>query len=343
VTLLLGISDIEIQTCRKFNHSMPDKPAIKTTGLSKTFTKSKHEIHAVRDLNLEIQPGLVFGFLGPNGAGKTTTIRLLIDLIHPTQGSAEIFGEAVQGNPSSLNRVGTLVEDATFYNYMSGRSNLEILARTSNLNIPQRIDELLEKVHLEGDRDRHVGDYSTGMKQRLGLAAALLTDPELLILDEPTNGLDPGGILEMRTFIRDLVYGDGKTVFLSSHLLNEVEQVCDRVAIISEGVMIREGAVKDLLSEGTALLEIEVAPVKQAIEALKPRRSSILEIKRRDGSSRAWITLEVREEETPEVVYRLIENQIRVYQVINRKPSLEEYFLTVTAEKDDHGMKESSA
>jgi ABC-2 type transport system ATP-binding protein len=180
------------------------------------------------------------------------------------------------------------------------------------------------------------------MKQRLGLAAALLTDPDLLILDEPTNGLDPGGILEMRSFIRDLVYGDGKTVFLSSHLLNEVEQVCDRVAIISKGVMIREGAVKSLLSEGTALLEIEVAPVKQAIEALKPRRSSILEIKRQDGSSRAWITLDVREEETPEVVYRLIENKIRVYQVINRKPSLEEYFLTATAEKDPAAKKETS-
>jgi len=330
------------QSVQENINSMPDKPAIKTSGLSKTFKKGAHEVHAVRDLNLEIQPGLVFGFLGPNGAGKTTTIRLLIDLIHPTQGSAEIFGEAVLGNPSSLNRVGTLVEDATFYNYMSGRSNLEILSRTSNINIPQRIDELLEKVHLEEDRDRQVGDYSTGMKQRLGLAAALLTDPDLLILDEPTNGLDPGGILEMRSFIRDLVYGDGKTVFLSSHLLNEVEQVCDRVAIISEGVMIREGAVKDLLSEGTALLEIEVAPVKQAIEALKPRRSSILEINRREGSSRAWITLDVREEETPEVVYRLIENKIRVYQVINRKPSLEEYFLTATAEKDHNAMKEIS-
>ena len=322
---------------------MSHKPAIKTTGLSKTFKKGKHEVHAVRDLNLEIKRGVVFGFLGPNGAGKTTTIRLLIDLIHPTQGSAEIFGEAVQGNPRSLNRVGSLVEDATFYNYMSGRSNLDILARTSNKFIPHRIDELLEKVHLEEDRDRQVGDYSTGMKQRLGLAAALLTDPDLLILDEPTNGLDPGGILEMRSFIRDLVDDHEKTVFLSSHLLNEVEQVCDRVAIINEGVMIREGVVKELLSEGTALLEIEVAPVKHAIEALKPRWSSILEIKRRDGPSRAWITLDVPEEETPEVIYRLIENQIRVYQVINRKPSLEEYFLNVTAEMDHHGKKESSA
>ena len=202
------------------------------------------------NLDLEIQPGQVYGFLGPNGAGKTTTIRMLMDLVRPTRGVVRIFGQDTHRNSQVLKRVGALVEGASFYSYMSGRDNLVVLAHTANNYCPDRIEFLLEQMELSKSAGQPVSNYSLGMKQRLGIAAALLNDPELVILDEPTNGLDPSGIQAMRSFIRDLAEKDGKTVFLSSHLLHEVEQVCDRVAIIHKGSIVREGIVSELLSGG---------------------------------------------------------------------------------------------
>ena len=208
--------------------------AIQTENLSKTYGRGKNAVAAVKGLNLAVSPGQVYGFLGPNGAGKTTTIRMLLDLIRPSGGKAEIFGRDVR-DAGSLRRVGGLVEGPAFYGYLSGYNNLEVLARTANDYRQERIRSLLDQVGLGSRVKTPAGSYSLGMKQCLGVAAALLGDPDLLLLDEPTNGLDPAGIQEMRGFIRHLAKEQGKTVFLSSHLLNEVEQTCDRVAIIHHG------------------------------------------------------------------------------------------------------------
>jgi ABC-2 type transport system ATP-binding protein len=295
---------------------------IRFTELSKVFGRGDNAVNAVVDLNLEIQPGQVYGFLGPNGAGKTTTIRLMMGLIRPTKGVARIFDLDVRRNPGVLNRVGGLVEDATFYGYLNGRSNLEVLARTSGDYRPHRIALLLEQVGLTKDAHRKVSAYSTGMKQRLGIAAALLSDPELMILDEPTNGLDPGGRQEIRDFIRNLVHEQGKTVFLSSHILHEVEQICDRVAIINHGEIVREGAVAELLKEGKSLIDVEASPVNAAAQVLGEKWDVSI-----DGT---WLLVSIKPEFSHKVVEQLVKNDIKVHQVVVRKRNLEEYFLDAT-------------
>ncbi len=194
--------------------------AIRVSGLHKQFGRGKRQVKAVQNLELEVKAGQVYGFLGPNGAGKTTTIRMLLDLIRPTSGTAMLFGESVQRNPAVLKRVGALVEGATFYTYLTGRKNLEVLARSGGYYDPKSVQALIEQVGMADRADRRAKGYSTGMKQRMGLAATLLGNPDLIILDEPTNDLDPSGIQEMRLFIRELADKEGKTVFLSSHMLN---------------------------------------------------------------------------------------------------------------------------
>ncbi|HEX4214720.1 MAG TPA: ABC transporter ATP-binding protein [Candidatus Dormibacteraeota bacterium] len=219
-------------------------PTLALRGLNKSYGSRR----AVSDLSLEVERGEVFGFLGPNGAGKTTTIRMTLGLIRPSAGSVEILGHDVRRDRASvLPRVGALVESPALYGHLSGRSNLEAFGLMLG-GIPRaRVDEVLEVVGL-GDRQRdRVSSYSLGMKQRLGLAAALLNDPDLLILDEPANGLDPAGIVEMRDLLRRLAE-EGKTVFLSSHVLREVEQICDRVAIVNLGRLVRVAPVSELLS-----------------------------------------------------------------------------------------------
>jgi ABC-2 type transport system ATP-binding protein len=218
--------------------------ALSLNHVAKTFGRGKKQVQALKNLDLEVQAGQVYGFLGPNGAGKTTTIRILLDLIRPTRGQAAIYGRDPRRDHGVLGRVGAIVEGAAFYPFLSGRRNLEVLARTGGACDRGRIDALLEQVGLAERAGQYVRGYSTGMKQRLGLAAALLSDPDLLILDEPTNGLDPAGIQEMRVFIRDLVDRHGKTVFLSSHILSEIEQVCDRVGDHQPGPVARR-AVTD--------------------------------------------------------------------------------------------------
>jgi ABC-type multidrug transport system ATPase subunit len=297
--------------------------AIHTENLGKTFGRGKKSVQAIKNLNLNVQSGQVYGFLGPNGAGKTTTIRLLVDLIRPTQGVAYIYGQNVRQQPQVLNRVGALVEGAAFYNYMNARDNLEVLARTADDYHPRRIAALLEQVGLTGRAHQAVGSYSTGMKQRLGIAAALLGDPDLVILDEPTNGLDPAGIQDMRGFIRNLVDQQNKTVFLSSHLLNEVEQVCDRVAIIYEGQIVRQGAVADLLAGGKAELRVQASPPDKAAEVLRERWAVSS-----DGAP--WLTVSAQPEDQPHIIKQLVAQGISVHQVVVQRQSLEEYFMAVT-------------
>lgn len=300
---------------------MDESVAIRVENLSKTFGRSKKRIEAVKNLNLEIQAGQVYGFLGPNGAGKTTTIRLLMDLLRPSQGDVYIYGHSVRRQHQVLQRVGAIVESTSFYNFLSGRKNLEVLARTGNDYDSNRITVLLEQVGLAERADQRVKGYSTGMRQRLGLAAALLHDPDLLILDEPTGGLDPAGMHEVRFFLRGLVDQQGKTVFLSSHLLSDAEQVCDRVAIIHKGEVVREGVVVDLLADKSQL-RVEASPLDQAADVL--RKDWTLS---RDGP---WLMVNAMRKDAPQIVQQLVAQEVDVYQVTSQRQTLEEYFLSVT-------------
>jgi ABC-2 type transport system ATP-binding protein len=233
----------------------PDDPA--PVLLIRSLSKRYGSRPAVDGLDLSVQPGELFGFLGPNGAGKTTTIRMVLGLVKPTAGSVEILGHEVRRHRREvLPRVGALVESPALYGYLSGLDNLRAVGDVLGGVPRRRLDEVIELVGLRGrERDR-VRTYSLGMKQRLGLAMAVLNDPELLILDEPANGLDPAGIVEMRDLLRRLA-GEGKTVFLSSHVLSEVQQICSRVAIIDRGHLVKVANVHELL-QGQVGGEFEV-------------------------------------------------------------------------------------
>jgi ABC-2 type transport system ATP-binding protein len=220
-------------------------PAIATTNLTKTFGKRV----AVKDFSIQIPAGRIVGFVGPNGAGKTTTIRMLLGLIRPTSGTGRVLGELISTPAAYLHRVGALIETPAFYPTLSGRENLHVLCSLGSIN-SERIDDLLDEVGLaERDRD-NVGGYSLGMKQRLGVAAALLPDPDLLVLDEPANGLDPEGIIEIRELMVRL-RNQGKTLFVSSHLLGEVEQVADWLVMIKNGEAIFSGPTHELMAHRT--------------------------------------------------------------------------------------------
>jgi ABC-2 type transport system ATP-binding protein len=234
-----------------------DGLALATRGLQKRYGSRV----ALDGLDLSVPSGVVYGFLGPNGAGKTTTMRLLTGLIRPNAGTIEVLGRPFgRRDRHTLFDVGALIESPSFYPYLSGRENLRSLAATGSVTSDRRVDELLELVGL-GERARDkVQTYSLGMKQRLGIAAALLSDPRLLLLDEPANGLDPAGIVAMRETLRHLA-STGKTVFVSSHVLGEVEQLADVVGIIAAGRLVREGPIEELL-KGEGVVRVRVAPTE---------------------------------------------------------------------------------
>ncbi len=303
------------------------QPAIALNNLSKTFGREPELVEALRGVDLTVAPGQVYGFLGPNGAGKSTTIRILMGLLRATGGEAYLYGQPVARQAGPRPSVGALIEGAAFYPFLSGRQNLHVLADMASAGW-DRIDPLLDQVQLLDKADRTVSAYSSGMKQRLGLAAALLGDPDLVILDEPTNGLDPAGISQMRGFIRSLVTDAGKTVFLSSHILHEVEQICDRVAIIHQGQLVREGAVDKLLKEGGAQLRLLARPLDQAERVLSAEWAVA-----RQGE---WLLVQASETEAPALVRRLAEAEVDLYQLQSEGSTLESYFLSVTGGKGGH-------
>jgi ABC-type multidrug transport system ATPase subunit len=277
---------------------------------------------AVDRLELRIRRGEVYGFLGPNGAGKTTTLRMLLGLIRPTSGSALVLG-APPGSPEALARMGALIESPTFYPFLSGGDNLRVLAR--HAGVPDaRITPALEEVDLTGRAGDRFQTYSLGMKQRLGIAAALMKDPELLILDEPTNGMDPAGMAEMRTFIRGLGRGN-RTVLLSSHLMAEVEQTCDRVGVISRGRLVGEGTVDEL--RGRESLWVRAEPLDAAERVLRAVRG-IGEVARSDGGLR--VTADATA--APAVARALIEAGVALGELRPERASLEKVFLELTEE-----------
>jgi ABC-2 type transport system ATP-binding protein len=246
---------------------------IEIDGLRKVYRRRRGRVRALDGLDLSVRAGGVFGFLGPNGSGKTTTIRCLLGLARPSAGHCLVFGaESPRELPAVVGRIGALVEAPGVNPGVSGRDSLAVLATTAGIG-RRRVDETLALVGLSERADDPVRGYSLGMRQRLGIAIALLKDPELLILDEPANGLDPGGIREVRELVRQLG-GEGRTVFLSSHLLGEVEQVCDEVAIVSAGRTIAQGAVSDVLARARpAALWVKVRDLDSATDAL--RRASM--------------------------------------------------------------------
>ncbi len=291
---------------------------IDTSGLTKRYGDA---IVAVESLDLQVRRGEVYGFLGPNGAGKTTTLRMLLGLVRPTSGRATVLG-APPGAPEGLARVGALIEAPAFYPYLSGRDNLRVLAGHAQVS-EDRVEAVLDEVRLSERADDRAATYSLGMKQRLGVAAALLKDPELLILDEPTNGLDPAGMAEMREFMRSLGKGD-RTLVLSSHLMVEVEQVSDRVGVIRDGSLVAEGTVDQL--RGRAGLRVRAEPVLRAAR-LVDRLPGVEAVTSVDG------LIEVTADTTmaPAINRALVEAGISVSELYAQQASLEDVFLELTA------------
>ncbi len=294
--------------------------AIETIDLTKRYGKRL----AVDRLNLTVGKGEVFGFLGPNGAGKTTTIAMLLGLVRPTKGQAIVLGHDVQREPAlALRRVGAMIEAPAFYPYLSGADNLRVLAHAGGIPAA-RVKEVLETVELSDRARDKVATYSQGMKQRLAIAAALLPDPELIMLDEPTNGLDPAGTVEIRNLIRTLAAG-GRTILLCSHLLYEVEQLCNRVAILKEGKLIAAGEVATLLRRGQGVrLRVQGNP-EPAVHLLRtlPWVSGVT-------VQEEVIIIDAPVERAAEINALLIRADIVVAEIGANHSSLEEFFLTVT-------------
>jgi ABC-2 type transport system ATP-binding protein len=308
---------------------MIDQPiVILTHDLTKRFKK----LTAVDNLNMQVHRGEVFGFLGPNGAGKTTAIGLLLGLLRPTAGTAEVMGHDIRRRPAhALRRVGALVE-AAFYPYLSAHDNLWVMAQMSGGGVSRRrIDEMLELVGLANRARDKFKTFSTGMKQRLGLAAALVHDPELLILDEPTHGLDPAGMLQIRDLIRHLSREQGKTVFLSSHLLHEVEQVCDRVLILNRGKTIAAGRVDEIIQQG-GRIEIRVDRPERAREALRAL-DWVDEVSLRDEV----LYVAAPPERAADLTAALAARELYPHGIRVTERSLESFFLDVTAGHGEPG------
>jgi ABC-2 type transport system ATP-binding protein len=279
-------------------------------------------VRAVEDVSLEVKRCKVLGFLGPNGAGKTTTIGMILGLIHPTAGSVQLFGEAVTPTRTvALRRTGALVGAPAFVPYLSARVNLGLTARLHPGLRQARVDEVLELVGLREAAHRPAGRFSSGMKQRLGLAMALLHQPELLILDEPTNGMDPAGMREMRNLLRELA-NQGVTVFLSSHLLHEVEQVCDEVVVLNKGLVVAQGAVSSLLGSQTIVrVRVESPAEAAAVLHTLPGASDI-------QPNGAWVT--VGGVSSQAVIAHLTSHGIVPFEVSSGRPDLESLFLELT-------------
>jgi ABC-2 type transport system ATP-binding protein len=314
------------------------------------LTKSFDTLMAVNDVDLEVLRGDVFGFLGPNGSGKTTTIRMLLGLIRPTRGSISLFGlDTSRHLRQALPRIGALVETPVFYPYLSGIDNLRTVAAASGMRLGKanqaRIDEVLTLVDLATRGKDAYRKYSLGMKQRLAIGAALLTDPELILLDEPTNGLDPAGVHEMRQLILRLA-AIGKTIFLSSHILYEIQQVCNRVAILQQGKLIKQGNVQELLNEGKRLVVRLGTP--------EENEQACVILQQAAQNDMNWITgvssgndkhdlpalfLDAPTTRSQEITALLARHDLFLAEIYQSEASLEEFFLELTGTAAGEGSR----
>ena len=282
----------------------------------------------IKGLNFDIYGGEVFGFLGPNGAGKTTTIRMMVGLMEMTDGDVIIQGQSVQNNfKGAIRHVGGIVENPEMYPFMSGWKNLVHYARMMPGITEERIKEVVKLVGLEKRMKEKVGKYSLGMRQRLGIAQALLHKPSVLILDEPTNGLDPSGIREIRAYIRRLAEEEGVAVIVSSHILSEMEMMCDRIGIIKNGELISIQTVHDALQQTDEKeVSIEATPVDQTMVALQEMTGK--EVSRKEE----LLTFTVEKEKIPSVVADLVQKGIQIYSVNVNRSTLEDKFLDLIGE-----------
>lgn len=299
--------------------------AIELRGLRKTYGT----FTAVDGIDLTVRSGDIYGFLGPNGAGKSTTIRMMLSLITPTAGSVRLFGQDLRTDREAvLRRIGAIVERPDFYNYRTARANLVMLGRLSGVDVSRRrIDHILGIVGLADRADRKVRTFSHGMKQRLGIAQALLHDPDLIVLDEPTTGLDPQGMKDMRDLILSLAHDHHKTVFLSSHILPEVELTASRMVIINRGRTVVEGAVQDLLQAGDVKVTIGTTDVAGAVAALRRSRFAAVDIQEADGA----FVMMLDRDAIADVVRTCCEAGVDITSVVPVR-SLEAYFLSLTKE-----------
>lgn len=301
---------------------MPDTAPIEVRGLVKTYG----ELVAVDDVDLTVEAGDVFGYLGPNGAGKTTSLRMMLGLIRPTAGTVRLFGRDPQESVTALEGVAGFVEAPSFYPYLNGRTNLDLLAALDGNGAGARIEEALEIVGLSDRAGDRVGGYSHGMRQRLGLAAALVRQPKLLLLDEPATGLDPGGMRDMRNLIRDLS-GRGITVLLSSHLLAEVEELCNRVAIVQRGHVAYQGSLAELQRQAGASYRLRTTDEGRARQ-VAVAQAGIEEVDEAPGGG---LTFRASEEAAVAgLSLALAESGALVVELSPRHASLEDLFFKLT-------------
>ncbi|WP_223552858.1 ABC transporter ATP-binding protein [Lysinibacillus sphaericus] len=299
---------------------------MKTSAIVQTqnLTKKYGSINSVNKVDLHVQEGEIYGFLGPNGAGKTTTLKMLLGLIKPSKGTINIFGDSLSKHRSSiLQRTGSLIESPSYYGHLTGLENMRVMQRLRN--VPDKnVNEVLRIVRLENQKDKRAEQYSLGMKQRLGIAMALLAFPKLLILDEPTNGLDPAGIGEIRELIKSLPKSYGITVLLSSHLLSEIEQIATSVGIISDGNLLFQGSVESLREKGKSAILLKTGDNTKAEQLLHTQGYSLT----RSGNRLEFDNLQ--DKEVAEMNRFLVKHNIPVTRIEEHKKSLENIFLELT-------------
>ncbi|MEI5905721.1 ABC transporter ATP-binding protein [Bacillus spongiae] len=297
----------------------------------KNVSKMIRKKRIIDSLTFDVQPGEVFGFLGPNGAGKTTTIRMMVGLIGITSGDIEIAGHSIKSEyEKAIANVGAIVENPEMYKFLTGYQNLVHFGRMHGNISKEKIDEIVELVGLTGRIHEKVKTYSLGMRQRLGIAQALLHDPKVLILDEPTNGLDPAGIREIRDYVRKLARERNIAVVVSSHLLSEMEMMCDRIAIIQNGKLVDVQTVDDFVEGNEHIYQFEVSPLKEAEAVMSAHLSQysyqILN---------EHLHIQLEKEQIPEVIKVLVENELSIFSITRAAKTLEDRFLEITKEKGE--------
>lgn len=294
---------------------------------TQNLTKTYGAVNSVNKLDLYVREGEIYGFLGPNGAGKTTTLKMLLGLIKKSEGAIKIFGESLEKQRQSiLQRTGSLIESPSYYGHLTGLENMKVMQRLRN--VPDKnVDEVLRIVRLENQKNKKTQQYSLGMKQRLGIAMALLSFPKLLILDEPTNGLDPAGIGEIRELIKALPTRYGITVLLSSHLLSEIDQIATTVGIISEGNMLFQGSMTSLRQKSSSTIYLKTGDNAKAEQLLITKGYSPA-----ITGSRLWLG-HLEDMEVAEMNRLLVEHNIPVSRIEEQKKSLEDIFLELTGKE----------
>ncbi|MGE7926457.1 ABC transporter ATP-binding protein [Lysinibacillus xylanilyticus] len=296
---------------------MTTQPIVQLQNISKTIGGKQ----LIQQLNIDLYPGQITGFLGPNGAGKTTTIRMMTGLMRPTEGKVIIDGLSLQDKyEEAISKVGVIVENPEMYKFMSGYKNLLHFARMHKNVTKERIEEVVKQVGLEKRIHEKVSTYSLGMRQRLGLAQALLHRPKFLILDEPTNGLDPAGIREFRMYLRKIAAEDGVSVFVSSHLLSEIELMCDRVAVIQNGKLID---IRDINVETSSFYYIEATPNNKAAELLQKLDYNFV------AENNGYV-VEIKKEDIPKLISQFVNEGIQLFAVQPHQKTLEDQFLEMT-------------